>query len=68
MSRPHVLWFDESYDEPRYHFDTVRRLGDQTALLVAQPANELNIAMDVIEESHFRFGLCAVRCVDLRVR
>lgn len=34
MARPHVLWFDESYDEPRYHLDTVRRLATQTTLLV----------------------------------
>jgi NAD-dependent deacetylase len=34
MTRPHVLWFDESYDEERYHFDTVRRLGGETALLI----------------------------------
>ena len=24
MARPHVLWFDESYDEPRYFLETVR--------------------------------------------
>ena len=24
QARPHVLWFDESYDEPRYHLDTAR--------------------------------------------
>jgi len=34
MARPHVLWFDESYDEPRYHLDTVRRLASRAALLI----------------------------------
>lgn len=34
MARPHVLWFDESYDEPRFFFETSRRLASQAALLV----------------------------------
>ncbi len=34
MARPHVLWFDESYDEPRYFFDTVHRLAGRAALVV----------------------------------
>src|SRR5512140_402006 len=34
MARPHVLWFDESYDEPRFHLDTARRLAARAALLV----------------------------------
>jgi NAD-dependent deacetylase len=34
MSRPHVLWFDETYDEPRFFLDTSRRLAAQAALLV----------------------------------
>lgn len=34
MSRPHVLWFDESYDEPRFFLDTARRLAAQATLLV----------------------------------
>jgi NAD-dependent deacetylase len=34
ISRPHVLWFDESYDEPRFHLDTVRRLAGDAALVV----------------------------------
>lgn len=33
-ARPHVLWFDESYDEPRYRLDTVRRLAAGAALVV----------------------------------
>jgi NAD-dependent deacetylase len=34
MARPHVLWFDESYDEPRYFLDTVHRLAARAALVV----------------------------------
>jgi NAD-dependent deacetylase len=34
IARPHVLWFDESYDEPRFFFDTVRRLATRAALVV----------------------------------
>ena len=33
-TRPHVLWFDEYYDEDFYRFDTCLRLADQTDLLV----------------------------------
>lgn len=33
-ARPHVLWFDESYDEERYHLDTVRGLAAQASLLI----------------------------------
>jgi NAD-dependent deacetylase len=33
-ARPHVLWFDESYDEPRYHLDTVRGLAGRSAVVV----------------------------------
>jgi len=34
MARPHVLWFDESYDEPRFHLDTVLRIAASAALLI----------------------------------
>jgi NAD-dependent deacetylase len=34
VARPHVLWFDESYDEPRYRLDTVRSLASRAALVV----------------------------------
>jgi NAD-dependent deacetylase len=34
LARPHVLWFDESYDEPRFFLDTVRRLAGHSALVV----------------------------------
>lgn len=34
MARPHVLWFDETYDEPKFFFDTSRQLASQASLLV----------------------------------
>lgn len=49
MARPHVLWFDESYDEPRYHLDTVRRVAAQAALLiVAGTSAQTNLPWQVV--------------------
>jgi len=31
---PHVLWFDEAYDEPRFFFHTARRVGSAATLLI----------------------------------
>jgi NAD-dependent deacetylase len=33
-ARPHVLWFDESYDEPRFRFDSSLEAAARAALLV----------------------------------
>jgi NAD-dependent deacetylase len=33
-SRPHVLWFDEAYDEPRFRFESTRRAASAMDLLV----------------------------------
>ncbi|HEU0032346.1 MAG TPA: Sir2 family NAD-dependent protein deacetylase [Kofleriaceae bacterium] len=53
MARPHVLWFDESYDEPRFHLDTVRRLAMQTALLiVAGTSAQTNLPWQVVTIAH----------------
>lgn len=32
--RPHVLWFDETYDEPRFHVDSALRAAGRTTLLL----------------------------------
>ena len=32
--RPHVLWFDEYYDEPRFRFDSALRAATDTTLLL----------------------------------
>src|SRR5512134_759988 len=33
-ARPHVLWFDESYDEPRYALDRTRRTAARADLVI----------------------------------
>lgn len=49
LARPHVLWFDESYDEPRFHLDTVRRLAMQAAVLVvAGTSAQTNLPWQVV--------------------
>ncbi|CAN5819656.1 NAD-dependent deacylase [soil metagenome] len=48
-ARPHVLWFDEAYDEPRFHLDTVRRLaGEAALLLVAGTSAQTNLPWQVV--------------------
>lgn len=32
--RPHVLWFDETYDEPRYRYESTQRAAASAGLLV----------------------------------
>lgn len=49
MARPHVLWFDESYDEAHYHLDTVRRLAAGAVLLViAGTSAQTNLPWQVV--------------------
>lgn len=49
MARPHVLWFDESYDEPRFFLDTARRLAMQaTLLVVAGTSAQTNLPWQVV--------------------
>jgi NAD-dependent deacetylase len=49
LARPHVLWFDESYDEPRFFLDTVRRLAAGAALLiVAGTSAQTNLPWQVV--------------------
>ncbi len=49
LARPHVLWFDESYDEPRFHLDTVRSLArEATLLVVAGTSAQTNLPWQVV--------------------
>ncbi len=49
MARPHVLWFDESYDEPRYYLDTVRGVAARAAVLVvAGTSAQTNLPWQVV--------------------
>jgi NAD-dependent deacetylase len=34
MTRPHVLWFDESYDEPNFRFQSSIEAARQASLLI----------------------------------
>ncbi len=48
MSRPHVLWFDESYDEPLFRFESSHRWAQQTdLLLVVGTAGATNLPMQI---------------------
>jgi NAD-dependent deacetylase len=50
MSRPHVLWFDESYDEPRFFLDTVRGIARRAALVViAGTSGQTNLPWQVVQ-------------------
>lgn len=47
-ARPHVLWFDEYYDEPRFHFDSAIRAATQCAvLIVIGTAGQTNLPLQV---------------------
>jgi NAD-dependent deacetylase len=49
MARPHVLWFDESYDEERFHLMTVRALAARSALVViAGTSAQTNLPWQVV--------------------
>lgn len=49
MARPHVLWFDETYDEERYFLTTVRDLATRAALLVvAGTSGQTNLPWQVV--------------------
>jgi len=59
-ARPHVLWFDESYDEPLFHLDTVRSLAQQASLLViAGTSASTNLPWQVVQLA-FRAGAVLV--------
>lgn len=47
-ARPHVLWFDESYDEPRFRFESTRReAASRDLLVVVGTAGATNLPMQV---------------------
>lgn len=49
MARPHVLWFDESYDEPRFFLDTARRVATAAGvLIVAGTSAQTNLPWQVV--------------------
>jgi len=49
MARPHVLWFDESYDEERFFLETVRRVAmAANVLVVAGTSAQTNLPWQVV--------------------
>ena len=49
LARPHVLWFDETYDELHHHLDTSRRLAGEAALLVvAGTSAQTNLPWQIV--------------------
>lgn len=49
MARPHVLWFDESYDEERFFLDTARRLAAQAkTLIVVGTSAQTNLPWQIV--------------------
>ncbi len=47
--RPHVLWFDETYDERRFFLDSTRRLAAEAALLViAGTSAQTNLPWQIV--------------------
>lgn len=56
-SRPHILLFDESYNEHHYHFYSALKAAQQTALLiVVGTAGATNLPNQVANEVHQRGG------------
>jgi NAD-dependent deacetylase len=48
LSRPHVLWFDESYDEKFFRFESsIRRAEETDLLLVIGTSGATNLPMQV---------------------
>lgn len=48
LSRPHVLWFDESYDEKFFRFESsIRRASETDLLLVIGTSGATNLPMQV---------------------
>ena len=57
LSRPHILLFDESYNEHHYHFYSSLKAAGQTALLiVVGTAGATNLPNQVAREVHQRGG------------
>ena len=49
IARPHVLWFDEVYDEPLFFLDTARRIANSaTLVIVAGTSAQTNLPWQVV--------------------
>jgi len=58
--RPHVLWFDESYDEPRYHFESALAAARQAALLLVVGTSGATTLPQLVAGIVFRRGAALI--------
>ena len=59
--RPHVLWFDECYDEERYRFESSLRAADRASLLIViGTSGATNLPAQMCERVHRRGGAMIV--------
>lgn len=57
-TRPHVLWFDEYYNEHQYHLHTVLRIAKETGLLfITGTSGATNLPQMVVENTIKRQGV-----------
>jgi NAD-dependent deacetylase len=53
--RPHTLWFDESYNEKYYHFDTAYDIADNTDILfVVGTSGSTTLPVNIVETVKIR--------------
>ncbi|HCN48152.1 MAG TPA: iron dicitrate transport regulator FecR [Chryseobacterium sp.] len=53
--RPHTLWFDESYNEKYYHFDTAYHIADHTDILfVVGTSGSTALPVNIVETVKIR--------------
>lgn len=58
MTRPHVLWFDEYYDEPYYHLHQVLKIAKETGLLfIVGTSGATNLPRKIMESTASRQGV-----------
>jgi NAD-dependent deacetylase len=54
-ARPHVLWFDESYDEARFRFDSaLHALSNATLVIVIGTSGATNLPNMIVQTAHQR--------------
>jgi NAD-dependent deacetylase len=59
-SRPHVLWFDESYDEPRYRFESSLAAAASADLLVIVGTSAATTLPNLVAREAFERGAAIV--------
>jgi NAD-dependent deacetylase len=60
--RPHVLWFDEAYDEPRFRFESTLAAAREAALLVTVGTSGATTLPALTVETAVRAGAALIDC------